>query len=305
MNISIYFDLEYRQTELDFVDILLDQDNLLFLDPRLIEQHQDALSKKMQKRIEVFWASLIKAIRSKNEPEISKILGGLKEPNETRLGYSHYRSYGNSVANKLKPKIIQAIQRNKAVMTGILSHFCDVELFIEDISSDRISDITTKIIKDVLIEFTQEQCVTHNIPMKVVWQDDIFDHHNVRWVRKKVFLPVHLNKPIIFVPKNIVRLEGMAGQNFRCFYRFAIREFLHRDKDMLTDVSPSGKDGEILIRDVKSEFPISKESLSNWTLKYGKLLVDFKSDILNERIRTLTDDEIMRIVYPGDLRQVS
>ena len=257
----------------------------------------DPLTNRMQTRIEVFWAELIKAVRANDTSRIDEILGGLKEPNETRLGYSSNKPHGNSVASKLKPKIVSTIRSNKAVKTGVLSHFSDVELFIEDVSSDRISDITTKVIKDVLIEFTQQQCLLHNIPMKKVIQKDIFDHVNKKWVVNKVELPVYNGKPIIFVPKSIVRLEGVAGQNFRCFYRFAIREFIFNDPKMLKDVSASGKDGNILLRDVQASYPISKESISNWQLKYGTMLVDFKSDLLSERLHTLSDSDIMRIVY--------
>ncbi len=303
MNISAYFKLASQQPNLDFVDVKLNTDNLLFIDPRLIEISNDPHAKEMQKRIEVFWAELIKSVRAKDAKKIYYLLSGLKEPNETRLGYSFSKSYGNSVADKLKPKIIDAIQRNKAVQTGVLSHFADVELFIEDISSDRISDITTKIIKEVLIRYTQEQCRLHGIPMKEVVQDDIFDYTILKWVRRKVELPVYLNKPILFVPKSIVRLENAAGQNVSCFYRYAIRHFIVHDKEMLEDVSPTGKEGKILLKDVKAEYPVSKESLTNWGIKYGKLLVDYKTDHLNGRLRPLTDSEIMDIVYDEGYQQ--
>lgn len=302
-NISNYFNIGDQQPELEFVDIRLDRDNPLFLDPRLIEMNNDDLSRKMLERINVFWAELFKAIKAKNKPKIYQILGGLKEPNETRLGYA-FSNRGNSVADKLKPELVEALRRNIAIMTGVLSHFCDVEFVVENISSDRISDITTKIVKEVLIEFTQEQCrkVDNPIPMKQVWQDDIFNHTTVTWERKKVELPIYFGKPIIFVPKNCVRLEGMAGQNFKCFYRFAVRHFIANDPNMLEDVSPSGKDGEIRLRDIQSKYPISKESIANWVVKYGKLLVDFKTDKLSERVRHLSDSEIMDIVYLEDLR---
>ncbi|MFD0977713.1 hypothetical protein [Salinimicrobium gaetbulicola] len=303
MNFSSFYNIGNQQPNLEFVDVRLNRDNMLFLDPRLIELHNDPFSKRMQERIAVFWGEFIKAVKAKNRKKTYEILGGLKEPAETRLGYANDNSRGNAVARKLKPKMIKAIEQNKAVMSGVLKHFCDIELFIEDVSSDRISDITTKIIKDVLIEFTQEQCKLYNIPMKSVWQEDIFDHNKVEWVKRKVLLPIYFGKPVILVPKNIVRLEGVAGQNFKCFYRFAVRNFIQYDHSMLEDVSGTGRGGKILLRDVQLEHPISKESLSNWVLKYGKLLVDYKSDILTDRLRVLSDREIMNIVYSEDLFQ--
>lgn len=306
MNISEYYKLGHRQPSLDFVDIKLNTDNLLFIDPRLIENAKDDIAKQMQIRIEAFWGELIKRVKLKDVKKIYSLLSGLSEPNETRLGYAFSKPRGNSVAEKLKPKIVDAIRRNKAVRTGVLSHFADVELFIEDIGSDRISDITTKIIKEVLIEYTQKQSRLHkNILLKEVVQDDIFDYKELKWMKKKVVLPIYDNKPILFVPKNIVRLENVAGQNIACFYRFAIRNFIVHDKDMLIDISPSGKKGEILLRDVKAEYPISKESLTNWGIKYGKLLVDYKTDHLKGRLRPLIDSEIMEIVYDDGYSQVS
>lgn len=301
MNISDYYRIGSQQPELDFVDIILNTDNPLFIDPRLIEHLQGSLMIRMQKRIEAFWGELIKAVKSKDLKRVYYILHGLKEPNETRLGYAFSKRKGNSVAEKLKSKLVDAIIANKAVQSGILSHYADVELFIEDISSDRISDITTKIIKEVLIEFTQEQCEKHDIPMVLVEQDDIFDYKTLKWRIKKVYLPIYEEHPILFVPKNIVRLEGTAGKNISCFYRFAIRNFLRYDQDLIEDISPSGKDGKLLIRDIKSEHPLSKDSLVNWSLKYGKLLVDYKTDHLNGRLRELSDEEIMEVVYNNGL----
>lgn len=298
-NISTYFKLQKLQDQLEFVDIDLDDDNLLFIDPRLIEMGTDKYSKQMQTNIESFWSELIKFVKAKDAPNVFKILSGMKEPNETKLGYASSKKQGNSISDKIKPKLIEAIQNNKAVQSGILSHFADVELFIKDVSSDRISDITTKIIKRILIDFTIDECKKHKIPVFNVSQDNIYNPVTKKWEKDKFLLPVYEGKPILFVPKNIVRLEHSANKNMSCFYRYAIRHFIVHDKDMLVDVSPSGKDGKLLLKDVKSKFPLSKASMSNWMLKYGKMLVDYKSDVLNERIKPLTDEEISLIVYGG------
>ncbi|NEW79188.1 MAG: hypothetical protein GZ086_07110 [Gelidibacter sp.] len=303
-HITINLTLGIEQPKLDFVDVKLNTDNMLFVDPRLIESSSSVLALKMQKYIEVFWGELIKSVKIKDLNQINNLLFGLSEPNETRLGYAFSKHFGNSVGNKLKPKIIEAIQKNKAVRSGVLSHFADVEFFIEDINSDRISDITTKIVKEVLIEYTQQQCKLHNIPMKIVYQDDIFDYKTLKWIGRKVELPVYGNSPIIFIPKNIVRFGNGANSNVKCFYRYAIRNFIMNDLTMLEDVSPTGKNGEICIRDIKAKHPLNKESLTNWSINYGKLLVDYKTDHLNGRLRVLTDEEISEIVYDKGLLNV-
>jgi hypothetical protein len=84
-NISTFYKVGYSQPDLNFVDIKLNTDNLLFIDPRLIENSKEALIMQMQFRIESFWGELIKAVRSKNDSKISYLLSGLKEPNEARV----------------------------------------------------------------------------------------------------------------------------------------------------------------------------------------------------------------------------
>lgn len=299
MNISTFYKLGKTQTELEFVDVRLDTDNLLFVDPRLIESITgNSLVSIMQSSIEAYWGELIKSVKAKDSVMMKSLLSGLSEPNETRLGYSHSKRSGNSVGNKLKPKIITAITTNKAVKTGILSHFADLELFIPDINCDRISDITTKIIKAQLIEFTQIQAKKLGIKLYPTVQKDIFNYTTFKWETQKVELPLDDDdKAVIFVPKELVRLENSANSNINCFYRYAIRKFIKYDLDMLKGIQGSGKDQEIQLCDIKNQYPLSKQELTNWSMKYGKLLVDYKTDHLNGRLRSLTDEEIERIVY--------
>lgn len=305
-NFSTYYQLGTRQPNLEFVDIKLDQDNQLFIDPRLIENQNDPIAKEMQLRIESFWAEVINAIKSKDKKKTYQLLEGMKEPRETRLGYSNGID-GNNVASVLKEELVDALQNSYAIKTGILSHFGDVELFIEQIGVDRISDITTKIVKDVLISFTENQCkkFPFKIKLKKNLQKDVFNYKNLKWEQKTVYLPYYNDIPIILVPKNIVRIKGRSRGNFNCFYRFATRYFLNKRPEMLKDISPSGKDGKLILRDVRAKYPPSKESLAKWCANNGKLLIDFKSDKLYDRVYSLSDSEIMDIIYNNNLGNVS
>lgn len=297
LNISEIYNLNKKQEDLDFIDIIVNDDNLLFIDPRLIEISKNSYAKEMKSNIEIFWGEILKNIRNKDVITLYKTLSGLSEPNETRLGFAISKKKGNSISKKIKPKLIEAIQRNKAVQTGILSDFADAELFIEDIGPDRISDITTKIIKSELVKFTQEQCDSLGIKMEIVRQKDFFNKATLRWEHKDLELPTYAGKPIIFVPKDMVRLKGSSSSNLACFYRFAIRNFIINDRDLVQDISPTGKDGILQLKDIKAHYPLSKESLSNWMMKHGKMLVDFKSERLKEILKPLTDEQISEIVY--------
>lgn len=294
-HISTFFNLNKQQEHLDFVDVKLNTDNRLFIDPRLIEMKQDIYSNEMNKYLESFWGKLIKSIKGKKFKSAKALLKGLNEPNSTRLGFSSKAFNGKSVGNKISEEMLTVLSQNLAVKTGVLSHFSDAELFIPNVNSDRISDISTQIVKFELIRFTQEQCKLNNIPLTEVDNVSFFDKEKLKWVKNSFKLPVYFGKPIILVPKNVVRLENGANSNISCFYRYAIRNVIANDKNMLKDISPSGKDGIILLRDIKSEHPLSKESLSKWIVKYGKLLVNYKS--YSKDVTPLSDYEIMEVIY--------
>tara|TARA_R110001632_G_scaffold630_8_gene2224 strand:+ start:2273 stop:2497 length:225 start_codon:yes stop_codon:yes gene_type:complete len=74
---------------------------------------------------------------------------------------------------------------------------------------------------------------------------------------------------------------------------------------MIEDVSSSGNKYKISLKDVKTEFPISKESLRNWGIHFGKLLVDYNTDQLSGRLKPLPDYEIMYIIYDDDISLAS
>jgi hypothetical protein len=305
MNISNNYNLNLKQSALDFVDVRLHRDNLLFVDPRLIELSKKEFVVKMQNHLKIFLGELIDSIKAKNRKQIKYLLSGLSEPRETRLGYSNGGFNGNSVGEKIKPKFEYALQNSALLKYGILNNLGDFDLFIEDMGCDRISDVTTKIIKSILIEYTQEQCEIHKIPMVEVVQKHLFDVASLKWIEKKVKLPLYLGLPIIFVPKDIVRRENDANSNLGSFYRYAIRNFIANDEDMIKDIKATGKDDVILLRDIKNKYPSSKNEYTKWLIRFPKLLVNFKTEFLNPKLRPLIDYEIEAIVYDDGLSKAS
>ncbi|MCU7616083.1 hypothetical protein NZ698_02635 [Chryseobacterium sp. PBS4-4] len=304
-NFSFIFGLENKQNQLNFVDInLLKKDNLLFIDPRLIAHNNDKISITMDKYLRKYWSALIHEIKTGTISNTFKLMRGLAEPKETHLGFSEKKQSGNSMGDKLKPKFIKELITLINTKNGHLTNLEDIEFFIDKVGEDRISDITTKIVKQVLIDFTISECKKYNIETKSVMQKDIWNYETGEWEKKSVELPIFDNKPVILIPKNIVRLKGGSKNIVSCFYRFAIREYVLNDNSILQKIPPTGKDGKHLIKDVKNQFPNSKEILNSWNNQFPKLMVDFKSDYLHEKIICLTDEQIEMIVYDINYQNV-
>lgn len=301
INISTFFKLNCNQHKLDFVDVKLDDDNELFIDPRLIEVNTEPRLKEMSSCLRVYSSKLIKGIITKDKPLVKNLLSGLGEPIETRLGFGWGNSNGKSIGSLLKPKFELAILNNDVITNGKINHWSDLELIVDNFNCDRISDMTTKVIKSYLIEYTQIQCKQLGIPIKEFRQRDIFDPKNFTWETKKVQLPFEdiegMEKEIIFVPKSIVRRQKDANSNLSCFYRYAVEHYVLHDSDYLKDFPKNGKNNTVLKKDIRKSIKDVKERMTEWILKYKNLLNDYKSYFSKEKLRQLSDEEISEIVY--------
>ena len=286
------FNINKKQKDLDFIDINLESDSKLFVDPRLIEINPSFY--KLSNSMSMYWCNLLETIKSKKFKESDYLLKGLKEPNTTKFGYGK-GDRGKCIADILRSKLISSLDSNQNFINGLTKSISDLEFFVKDISSDRLSDITSKIIYEDLILFTQEQCVKYDITMFYSVQE-YFDFQELKWVKKKFLLPHFQGKPIVLVPKQIVNSESKANGNLGVFYRYAIRMFVLFDEEINKEIKGSGKDGKILSKDIKEKYPLTKELIMSWNIKYPTLLIDFQSNYYLSKVKCLSDSEIEDIV---------
>ena len=73
---------------LDFVDVALNKDNLLFIDPCLIENWDNAWAKKAMCTINSFFSEFYSAYRDNDRLLKHSLLSHAREQNATRLGFS-------------------------------------------------------------------------------------------------------------------------------------------------------------------------------------------------------------------------
>ena len=131
MRFSEYFRLGLTQPELDFVDIDLDGDIRLFLDPYALRGRGDPLAVQCVADIRRFFQRLLDALREGDLDRARALLGNLHEPNETRLGYSANEARGSGVGSEIAEKIFRALTESKAIETGFIRDISDTELLVE------------------------------------------------------------------------------------------------------------------------------------------------------------------------------
>jgi hypothetical protein len=82
-----------------------------------------------------------------------------------------------------------------------------VQLFVDGISRDRISDFSCSFLKSFLIDYTYQQCRDVGIPVQSAIVPTVYDSDKRAFVDVTAEVPVHpeTGKPLLFVPKRWLR----------------------------------------------------------------------------------------------------
>lgn len=285
MLFSEAFGLRKVQAELDFVDIDLEGDTPLYVDPFALSIRKDEWSERCTAHIRSFFQSVIDAIHNDDEATAHRILTNLSEPNETRLGKSRGEARGRGVSGKQEFDLYNALVDSEAARTGILSEIAECDLFIPGIGPDKISDITTNIIRSHLVEYTQEQCKLHSVPMQNVPAGKYWNIETDDWTSCYAELPVWKYRKIILVPKASVRfrmcLDSQEYYN-QFMLNFLQAEHLRVGTSLVRTFKTSGE-RYVTKKSLKKVVPFSKDELYRFTKAHPEVLELYKKTERQER----------------------
>lgn len=290
MLLSQALGLNLDQPMLDFVDIDLHLDFPLFIDPISFLDAKDQFAQDCQDDIRDFFEAVLKAVISGDTAKGEQLLAALQEPNETHLGVSDGEPRGRGIGSKQAAKILESLAASPAAKSGLLTDLTDCALFIDNIGADKVSDITTNIIRRRLIEYTQQQFQLHNIAIPNLvptgrlwvrggerWETDQFDH-----------IPVIDGKRVLLVPKRYVRWRGGMQQLATHYYTHFVTNFV-RDEQLRTNghlvrviKTKKGSKREVLKKDIKRDMPPTKNNLATFSVENPAVYKKFK-DVLSEK----------------------
>lgn len=302
-----FFGLKVEQDELNFLDIYAHQDIALFLDPFGISAMGTKWSKECENQIATYFQYLLDSIKVGDKQTIKKLLSALHEVNEVALGYSQNGSSGRGIGPKQAKEIQFAFETSEAAISGDIKDIADCALLIPGINRDKISDITSNILKKQLIEFTKEQCDLYSIPRKRV-AISAFDFETLTFKSYFDNLPVVNGKPKILLPISSVRQDPELSKDK--YYRNFVLEFLRAEHshagDSLASVLKNGKI-QVTIADLKKKYPMGTDFLYDFTKNNPKILEKYKDELrrtalkgekakLEPKKRILTADERIEIL---------
>ncbi len=277
---SAHYKLNKFQDELDFVDIPIADDVPLFIDPYVFSVREDLWSAECNNLIVDFFHTVINAIRSKNARYAQTLLSNLNEPTETHLGVSRSSVSGRGIGGKQAFDLYNQLSKSEAAKTGKMADLSDCELLIPGIGFDKVSDITTNIIRKKLIEYTQEQCRLYNIPMRLVPSGRLWNPQRKRWLNGEyVELPVVNGKKIVLVPKfAVVYKPSLSSAEF---YEHDILEYIQAEHiKAMSSLVEVLKNGSVRVtkKRVKEqpEYKMTKEFIFDFCSEHPEILENYK-----------------------------
>lgn len=195
-----------------FVDVDVDSDTKLFVDPALIAfySREGGLARKADQMLRDYSALLCILITSSSAPDRKRayeMLTNLNEPRETRLGMSVEGFNGRGVDTYFRDRIGEVLVGDlQALITvGVFQWIGALPLFVEEFDRDRMSDMTTAIIRGSLLDFTEE--MIHRYPQfqanghsLVSHTMKVWDPVGHQWKDRTAKLPNAGGHPLLLVP---------------------------------------------------------------------------------------------------------
>ena len=205
--ITDFHDILIAQSDVDFAIPFLDEDTPLYVDPFLLWMSPSQQDQALHTSLINAFNHLNHLLKTGKRGQAIHDLVLASECDEVGLGYSGKRQ-GIRISEGKAAEILSLFETIPEYAKHGFRHFEEIQLYIDGISKDRVSDICCSFLKSFLIDFTIDQCEMLGIPLEVGAPCSIYDYQSHSFRNdEKVYLPVNpeSREPIIFVPRRWLR----------------------------------------------------------------------------------------------------
>lgn len=277
--VSAHFGLGLAQPQLDFVDVDVATDTEVYVDPHALRQLRTEWGRDCVALLRAYFGCVLDAIRTGDIARADELLGQLREPNQTRLGLSRGRPARHALGPDLAADVREQLARSEALRTGLIEDLEDTILMIPLIGRDLISDITTNVIRQPLIRYTQEVCEDLGISMEDdVYAGPIWDPVTEEWSQGYATLPWVGRHALLLVPKVIVRrkMDFEADDYYdRYIIPFLQEEEIRAGTELVRLLKGTGEP-RVDKKDVREKYGHGKAVNEEMTRAHPQLLRDYR-----------------------------
>lgn len=297
MRFSEYFKIDRTQPYLDFVDIRLDTDIAVFLDPSAIKASTSTFGHECASLIQTYFEAVLQRIRAGKDAEAQRLVSCLNERNEFHLGYSRKKSRGHAFGTKSAEDVWGALSKSQASVTGLLKDLEDTCLLIKGIGRDMISDAVCNILRGALIRYTQHMCQYYDVPLTpAVDSGPIWNPVKEVWESTLLPLPMTSEGKVILVPKVLVRhrLSYQYDEYYTHYLLPAMQEDEIAARTGIVDLLSDGRP-HVTKKALREKYGSSKLSVLEQTLKRPHILKEYKEETDSRVTPPLEHDQFSEI----------
>lgn len=200
-----YYGVYLSQAEVDFAIPFLDEDIPLYVDPFRMWQSPSYQDNGLHVLMKNAFNKLGKLYVEGQQERAISTLRRISECNEVGLGSSKTKN-GMRIGESLAKEVLGLFETTPAIRKDGVEHLEIIQLMVEGISKDRISDITTNLIGSFLIDYTIQECAKYGIPTEKC-DVDYLDVKSMTFKQDTCELPVNpITKQVLWlVPKRWLR----------------------------------------------------------------------------------------------------
>ena len=201
-----YFNILVSQEETDFAIPFMDEDIPFCLDPFLLWRSPSMQDTSLHAMLVNSFNYLGFLVNKGKEKTAREILIKASECDEVGLGFSGTR-HGHRIGTKAANEILSLFSLIPQITKNGFTHFEEIQLYVDQISKDRISDIACTYLKSWLIDYTIDQCRKLGIPTSDITLESIYNEKDNEFKAEGVKLPCNPQdgRPILLVPKRWLR----------------------------------------------------------------------------------------------------
>jgi hypothetical protein len=202
-----YYGVSAGQAELDFAIPFFEEDIPLYVDPFLLWRSPSQQDQALHTALVNSFNRQNWLIRKGREQEALQNLITASECDEVGLGVSAIRR-GKRIGTATATEVLSLFRLVPEYGQFGFTHFEEIQLYVDGISKDRVSDFTCSFLKSFLIDYTIEQCIKLRLPTSRVRVRAVYDYKKHAFLSDvETELPVNPNtlEPLILVPKRWLR----------------------------------------------------------------------------------------------------